>query len=74
LGLKRKNAAEFAKKTLKLAPDKRLTTEQVQHMTWAELTELYKDNLSQTYYDAMAAGMTSREAKKFVSTHWFGSP
>lgn len=73
LGLKRKNAAAFSRATYSLNPDKRLSLEQVQHMSHGELTALYDGELLRAYHNARAGGKNAKDAKLWVSQTWFGS-
>lgn len=73
LGLKRHNAAALVKQIKSLGPGKSISVEQVQHMTHAEITELYDGELLWAYHNARAGGLTAKGAKLFVSQVWFGS-
>lgn len=45
-----------------------------QDMTTTEFAERYSDELREAYHAQREAGMTSKQAKAWVSTNWFASP
>lgn len=52
----------------------RILLKDMQNMTTAEFAEKYKDMLRESYHSIRAEGASSKEAKKYVSAQWFGSP
>lgn len=72
-GLKRNQAAAFARATQALDPGKGMSVQEVMHMKPKEIAKLYSSELSQAYYDAKSAGMDSVDAQLWVSQVWFGS-
>jgi hypothetical protein len=72
-GLKRYEAAAFAKSTQALGTGKSMSVQEIMHMKPREVAKLYEAELSQAYYDAKSAGMDSTDASLWVSQVWFGS-
>lgn len=72
-GLKRDEAAAFARATKLLGPGKAMSVQEIMHMKPTEVAKLYSSELSQAYYDAKSAGMDSVDAQLWVSQVWFGS-
>lgn len=72
-GLKRYEAAAFAKATQALGPGKTMSVQEVMHMKPSEVAKLYSSELSAAYYDAKSAGLDSTDAQLWVSQVWFGS-
>lgn len=50
------------------------TFRELQNMDVREFAERNKDLLRQAYHEQREAGKSSKEAKQYISTNWFGSP
>ncbi len=72
-GLKRDEAAAFARATKLLPAGKQMSVQEVMHMKPSEVAKLYSSELSQAYYDAKSSGLDSTDAQLWVSQVWFGS-
>ncbi len=72
-GLKRDEAAAFARATKLLPAGKQMSVQEVMHMKPSEVAKLYSSELSQAYYDAKSSGLDSTDAQLWVSQVWLGS-
>lgn len=72
-GLKRYEAAAFARSLKTLGPGKQKSIQEIMHMKHSEIVDLYGADLDRAYYDAKASGLSSVDAKLWVSQVWFGS-
>lgn len=50
------------------------TFRELQKMTTQEFAEANKDMLRDAYHELKRGGKSSKDAKKWISTYWFGSP
>lgn len=72
-GLKRDEAAAFARATKLLPAGKQKSIQEIMHMKPSEVAKLYSSELSDAYYSAKSSGMDSVDAQLWVSQVWFGS-
>ena len=65
--------AQSFRKALEAETGQRLTIREVQTISTAQLADRYSDLLGDYYRELKKEGKTTKEAKRFISTYFFGS-